>query len=56
VRHLGDHDTVTFPTHPAGSLAVNLLANAAMKYFVAWLLGVPLSVIAAWFVINQIGC
>jgi hypothetical protein len=27
-----------------------------MKYGVAWLLGVPFSVIALWFVANQMGC
>jgi hypothetical protein len=27
-----------------------------MKYGVAWLLGVPVSIIALWFVVNQMGC
>ena len=27
-----------------------------MKYGVAWLLGVPISVIALWFFANQLGC
>jgi hypothetical protein len=27
-----------------------------MKYGVAWLLGVPVSLIALWFVVNQMGC
>jgi hypothetical protein len=27
-----------------------------MKYFGAWLLGVPVSLIAMWFVANQAGC
>ena len=27
-----------------------------MKYGVAWLLGVPVSVIALWFVVSQVGC
>lgn len=27
-----------------------------MKYGVAWLLGVPFSIVALWFVANQIGC
>ncbi len=27
-----------------------------MKYGVAWLLGVPGSLIALWFVANQVGC
>jgi hypothetical protein len=27
-----------------------------MKYGVAWLLGVPFSVIVLWFVANQMGC
>ena len=27
-----------------------------MKYGVAWLLGVPTSLIALWFVANQMGC
>jgi hypothetical protein len=27
-----------------------------MKYGVAWLLGVPVSLIALWFVANQMGC
>lgn len=27
-----------------------------MKYGVAWLLGVPVSVIALWFVVSQMGC
>lgn len=27
-----------------------------MKYGVAWLLGVPVSVIALWFFANQLGC
>lgn len=27
-----------------------------MKYGVAWLLGVPFSLIAVWFLANQVGC
>ncbi len=27
-----------------------------MKYGVAWLLGVPFSLVALWFVLNQVGC
>ena len=27
-----------------------------MKYGVAWLLGVPFSLIVLWFATNQIGC
>jgi hypothetical protein len=27
-----------------------------MKYGVAWLLGVPFSIIALWFAANQVGC
>lgn len=27
-----------------------------MKYGVAWLLGVPGSIVALWFVANQMGC
>jgi hypothetical protein len=27
-----------------------------MKYGVAWLLGVPFSLVALWFVANQMGC
>jgi hypothetical protein len=27
-----------------------------MKYGVAWLLGVPVSIIALWFLAGQIGC
>lgn len=27
-----------------------------MKYGVAWLLGVPLSLIVLWFAANQVGC
>ena len=27
-----------------------------MKYGVAWFLGVPVSLIALWFVANQMGC
>jgi hypothetical protein len=27
-----------------------------MKYGVAWLLGVPVSIIALWFVASQMGC
>lgn len=27
-----------------------------MKYGVAWLLGVPFSLIALWFLANQMGC
>ncbi len=27
-----------------------------MKYGVAWLVGVPFSLIAVWFAANQIGC
>jgi hypothetical protein len=30
--------------------------RAEMKYGVAWLLGVPVSIIALWFVANQMGC
>jgi hypothetical protein len=30
--------------------------GAVMKYGVAWLLGVPVSLIALWFVVNQMGC
>jgi hypothetical protein len=27
-----------------------------MRYFVAWLVGVPLSVIALWFVVGHAAC
>jgi hypothetical protein len=27
-----------------------------MKYGVAWLLGVPVTIVALWFVANQMGC
>jgi hypothetical protein len=27
-----------------------------MKYGIAWLLGVPVSLVALWFVANQMGC
>jgi hypothetical protein len=27
-----------------------------MKYGVAWMLGVPFSLVALWFAINQVGC
>jgi predicted outer membrane lipoprotein len=27
-----------------------------MRYFVAWLLGVPLSIIALWFVVGHVAC
>jgi hypothetical protein len=27
-----------------------------MKYGIAWLLGVPFSIIALWFLANQMGC
>jgi hypothetical protein len=27
-----------------------------MKYGVAWLLGLPLSLIVLWFAANQVGC
>jgi hypothetical protein len=27
-----------------------------MKYGVAWLLGVPFSLIVLWFAANQVGC
>ncbi len=27
-----------------------------MKYIGAWLMGVPISLIALWFLANQIGC
>jgi hypothetical protein len=27
-----------------------------MKYGVAWLLGVPVSIIGLWFIVNQMGC
>jgi hypothetical protein len=30
--------------------------GVVMKYGVAWLLGVPVSIIALWFVANQMGC
>jgi hypothetical protein len=32
------------------------VGEAEMKYGVAWLLGVPVSIIALWFVVNQMGC
>lgn len=27
-----------------------------MKYGIAWLLGVPFSLVAVWFLANQAGC
>lgn len=27
-----------------------------MKYGIAWLLGIPFSLVALWFVANQAGC
>jgi hypothetical protein len=38
-----------------GTAESNCGANE-MKYVVAWLLGVPLSLIVIWFAANQIGC
>jgi hypothetical protein len=32
------------------------MLEAPMRYLVAWLLGVPLSLIVLWFAANQIGC
>jgi hypothetical protein len=45
-------------------MAFNLLCRdgnrngcgGSMKYFVAWMLGVPLSLVVLWFVGNQVGC
>jgi hypothetical protein len=33
-----------------------LLEGERMKYGVAWLLGVPVSIIALWFVAGLMGC
>jgi len=30
--------------------------SRVMKYGIAWLLGLPVSIIALWFVANQMGC
>jgi hypothetical protein len=27
-----------------------------MKYGIAWLVGVPTSIILLWFAVNQVGC
>lgn len=27
-----------------------------MKYGIAWMLGVPFSLVALWFVVSQVGC
>jgi hypothetical protein len=32
------------------------MLEVPMRYLVAWLLGVPLSLIVLWFAANQIGC
>ena len=32
------------------------LRRPPMKYGVAWLLGVPFSLIVLWFAANQVGC
>jgi len=34
----------------------SLLEEDIMKYGVAWLLGVPVSIIGLWFIANQVGC
>ena len=34
----------------------NHALEAVMKYGVAWLLGVPMSLILLWFAANQMGC
>jgi hypothetical protein len=33
-----------------------IAAPRRMKYFIAWLLGVPGGIIVLWFLANQIGC
>jgi hypothetical protein len=42
--------------HPGGELGAEPPKERVMKYGVAWLLGVPVSIIALWFVANQMGC
>ena len=40
-------------------MAVILLPSVAevrMRYIVAWLLGVPLSLIALWYVVGHVAC
>ena len=37
-------------------LFMGINKGEVMKYGVAWLLGVPISLVAVWFVLNQVGC
>jgi hypothetical protein len=41
---------------PSQITELSLREGPEMKYGVAWLLGVPVSLIALWFVANQMGC
>jgi len=41
-RALREHDTTT--------------RRHAVKYGVGWLIGIPLPIIALWFIANQAGC
>ena len=62
---LGSEGTATLgathapePTRLAGSLLARAgrEGDSAMRYIVAWLLGVPLSVIALWYVVGHTAC
>jgi hypothetical protein len=40
----------------AGQFLAPRSAGGDMRYFVAWLLGVPLSVIAIWYIVGHSAC
>jgi hypothetical protein len=40
----------------ASALLLSTVERSSMRYIVAWLLGVPFSLIAIWFLANQAGC
>jgi len=47
---------VTAGNHLAPRLLYSWFQEAFMKYGIAWLLGLPFSIIILWFLANQAGC
>lgn len=60
ISHVASREPSAASLYAKSSLAPPLLRIAtegiALKYGIAWLLGVPFSLIVVWFLANQIGC
>ena len=56
LRHIASRRSPARRTPSLALLLLDLSTEDQMRYVVAWLLGVPLSVIALWYVVGHTAC